>query len=774
METQNQIKKALKQPEAIKRIKELLGPGTLNRTKLADMVCDVFNLFDLRGKRQRGGCLKALRELEKKEEFVLPAPMKIPGNNTPRRLSESVPEPNGVPGQVEKIRDLRLILVETEEHMRIWNELMIREHPQGAGPLVGRQIRYLAESEHGWLGGFGFSSAALHLEDRDRWIGWDWKVRQSNLHNVVNMSRFLIRSSVSCQNLASRLLGMVVHKFPKDFKDRYNHVPLLLESFVDISHYKGTCYRASNWQLIGHTKGRGRQDRQNEKAKSVKDIYVLPLEKDFRITMGLHKDDGFDARSVSDCVDGKNWAEKEFGGAPLGDKRLSRRLVEIGLNKAENPGSAYCNVAKGNWAEAKSYYRLIEMPDNSAVTMANILLPHRKQTIRRMKAEKIVLCIQDGSDLCYSRLEQCEGLGVIGTNQTGAQSRGLHLHSTFAISTSGIPLGVLRGECIAPEPKSKEDKRSAATIPIEEKKTFSWLKGMRDCVELKAQMPHTSLINILDREGDFFELFDDQHRNCPSVNLIVRAKHDRDTTGENKLFEAVRLSPIQTRLEIKVPRQSARPKKSKQKARPKRYERIANVAVRHAKVELIPPSHCKEKEILSLRIVHVIEDNSPAGVEPIEWFLLTTIEIQSISDALNCVKWYCLRWRIEDWHRVLKSGCGVEKLAHRTAERLRRAIAINMIVAWRIMLMTLLGRKTPELPVEILFSDLEIKVLKAFAQKKNLPPPNSIGSAIMIIARIGGHLNRSGDPPPGHQVMWKGFAKFQQMCEGFILRTGET
>lgn len=718
METQNQIKKTLKQPGVIKRIKELLGPGNIKRTKLADLVCDMFHFFDPRGKRQRGGCLKALRDLEQKGEFVLPKPSRIPGKIAPRRLTEAVPEPYEVPDDVAKIRDLRLLLVETEEHMRIWNELMIREHPQGARPLVGRQIRYLAKSEHGWLGGFGFSSAALHLEDRDKWIGWNWETRQANLHHVVNMSRFLIRSSVSCQNLASKLLSMVVQKFTEDFLTRYGHRPLLLESFVDVSHFKGTCYQASNWQRIGHTKGRGRQDRFKKNSETVKDIYVLPLEKDFRIKMGVHVDNGLDALPVADCIDGKNWAEKEFGDAPLGDKRLSRRLVEIALDKAENPGRAYCDVAKGNWPKVKSYYRLIDQPNDSGVTMSNILLPHREQTIRRMKAEKIVLCIQDGSDLCFPKLDKCEDLGIIGTNQTGAKSRGLHLHSTFAINTDGIPLGVLRGECLAPEPRSKEDKRSSATIPIEEKKTFSWIKGMRDCMELKARMPNTSIINILDREADFFDLFDDRRKNCPSIDLIVRAKHDRGTTGEHKLFDTVRLSRIQTRLEIKVPRQSAKSKKSKQKARPKRSERIANVAVRYTRVNLNPPSHCKDRNVIPIWIVHVMEDTPPNGVDPLEWFLLTTIEMGSISDALNCIKWYSLRWRIEDWHRVLKSGCGIEKLAHQTAERLRRAIAINMVIAWRIMLMTLLGRKTPELPAELLFSDLEIKVLAAFAQKK--------------------------------------------------------
>ena len=100
--------------------------------------------------------------------------------------------------------------------------------------------------------------------------------------------------------------------------------------------------------------------------------------------------------------------------------------------------------------------------------------------------------------------------------------------------------------------------------------------------------------------------------------------------------------------------------------------------------------------------------------------MLTTIDIKSPNDALKCIEWYCLRWRIEDWHRVLKSGCGIEALAHKTAGRLKRAIAINLVIAWRIMLMTLMGREMPELPPEVLFPDIEIEVLRAYAKKKAL------------------------------------------------------
>ncbi len=716
METQNQIKRTLSEADAIEQINSMLDTtSNIKITKLADLLCDQYDFFDPRGERQRSGCLKALRSLEQAGLIVLPSSSKIPVKRNPRRLTKPVPEPQGVPDDAGNICELSLVIVNTEEHMRIWNELMIQEHPRGAGPLVGRQLRYLVQSEHGWLGGISFSSAALNLEARDKWIGWDWDIRQSNLHHIVNMSRFLIRCSVSCKNLASRVLGLAIRMFPEDFENRYGYRPLILESFVDITHYNGTCYKAANWQWIGCTKGRGRQDRFNKHEETVKDIYVYPLEKDFRIKMGLSVNCGLGAVDLYSGIDNENWAENEFGGA---DKRLSNRLVEIGYDKAMNPGVAYSGTVGGDWAKVKAYYRLIDKPDDSAVTMSNILLPHREQTIRRMKAENTVLCIQDGSSLNYNSLDQCEGLGAIGSNQTGAISRGLHMHSMIAVNTEGLPLGVLRSECTAPEPKSKDDKRPASAIPIEEKKTFCWIGGVRDCEDIKAQMPHTSLVNVMDREGDFFEMFDDQRCNSSSIDLLVRAKHDRGTTGEYKLFETARQAPVQTQVKIKVPRQSAKTKKSKQKARAKRPMRIAEVSVRSTYVELKPPPYNKDKNPIRIGIINISEDNPPANAEPLEWFLLTTINLKSIDDVLNCVKWYCLRWRIEDWHRVLKSGCGIEKIAHKTAERLRRAVAINMVIAWRIMLMTLLGREVPKLPPEVLFSDLEIKVLKAYAKKK--------------------------------------------------------
>jgi hypothetical protein len=412
---------------------------------------------------------------------------------------------------------------------------------------------------------------------------------------------------------------------------------------------------------------------------------------------------------------------------------------------------------------------MIDQPDESAVTLPNILLPHRERTVRRMQGQKTVLCVQDGSDLNYNNLDQCEGLGEIGSNQTGAKSRGLHLHSTLAIAPNGLPLGVLRAQCIAPQGKSLGEDRPAFEIPIEEKKTFVWIDHHRDLVELSAGMPHTRLIDVCDREADFFEFFDEQRRN-PCVDLLVRAKYNRNITEEPfKLFEAVRRSPAQGYVRVSIPRQSARPKKSRQRARAKRAGRTADLAVRYERIQLRPAHYHVDKAPIDIWTVHALEENNSPKEKAVEWFLLTTMDITSIEDAERCLRWYCLRWRIEDWHRVLKSGCRIEDMAHETAERLRRAIAINLVIAWRIMLMTLLGRETPILPAEVLFSDIELRTLRAYAKKKHLTLPSLLGEAVLLVAKIGGYLGRSNDPPPGHQLLWHGYTEFQFMCLGFAL-----
>ena len=221
MEAQNQLKRTLSQSSNLERVRNLIDEGTVaHRSELAKTVCEQYGFHDARGEVQLSGCLKALRELEAEGHFVLPAAQKKTGPSSFSRLGEAVPQPKDVPVRAGEVKGLTLVLVETTEQMRTWNELMIDEHPQGAGPLVGRQLRYLIDSENGWLGGLGFAAAALQLADRDRWIGWDAEQRRAHLDRIVGMSRYLIRPGVKCRNLASKVLSMGMARLPDDFHRR--------------------------------------------------------------------------------------------------------------------------------------------------------------------------------------------------------------------------------------------------------------------------------------------------------------------------------------------------------------------------------------------------------------------------------------------------------------------------------------------------------------------------------------------------------------------------
>ena len=163
----------------------------------------------------------------------------------------------------------------------------------------------------------------------------------------------------------------------------------------------------------------------------------------------------------------------------------------------------------------KGYYRLIDQPEASAVTVENILAPHARRTRQRMQGQRTVLCIQDGSDLNFTRHGQCEGLGVIGRNQTGATARGLHLHATLVVSETGLPLGVLRAKLDAPKGGPAATRRA--------KKTYRWIEGLRDCAEVSRSLDGVRVVSVVDREADFFALFAEQ-RASSEVELLVRGE----------------------------------------------------------------------------------------------------------------------------------------------------------------------------------------------------------------------------------------------------------
>ena len=690
-------------------------------------------------------CAVVLRALAGEGRIRIPEPTRRGGGNRPAGIDIEVPPPVDVPAQAGLAGNLCVVPAESREHRRMLGAMLAREHPEGAVRHVGPQLRYLIGSDRGWLGGFVFASSALSLAARDRWIGWDAATREARLHLVVGLSRFLVRPGIACRNLASRTLGLCLRRLPADFLRVCGLSPALAETFVSPGLF-GTSLRAANWIYVGETAGRGRRSAAGGSVPP-KSIYMMPLAPDWRRSLGGSEPDfplplpPGAALDPGDGLDGEGWAGREFGAAPLGDRRLTRRLVRCVELQAKSPSKTFFSAATGDQAAVTGYYGLFERPDDSKATPEAILATHRARTEQRMRRQETVLCIQDGTDLNFATHPLCEGLDRIGRNKNSEGTLGLHLHSTLVVSGDGIPLGVPRIEFSSPEDEGPKSGR--------------WLRGWRDAGTLKAG--RARVISVMDREGDIFELFA-ARRDGDGPDLLVRAQHNRGLgRGAGKLFQMLRDSPERARIDIPVERLSARNSARGQSASPGRAGRVASAALRWMEVDLPVPEKRRGEfgtRPCRMQVVHAFEDCPPEDTSPLEWTLLTTLPVATTAQAQEVLRWYRLRWRIEDWHRILKSGCKTEEVAFRAATRLKRVAAINAVIAWRLATLTHLGRQTPGLDAGVLFSKAELAVLADFAAIRRARRPETLGDAMTLVAMLGGYLNRRNDPPPGHQIQW--------------------
>ncbi|HUE72344.1 MAG TPA: IS4 family transposase, partial [Pirellulaceae bacterium] len=636
----------LRKPGITAVVRTLLGePSLKTRTQLGRELCQRCNLRDPRGNLRVGTAVKALRNLESQGFWSLPAPTQAaPRTWRAQRLDHPVPVPEGLPAQAGQLQGLRLVLVCSLEQRRMWNELIIREHPLHDARLVGRQLRYLIESSQGCLGALGFGSAALFLEGRDKWIGWNEPQHREHLPRVLNMSRFLIRPEVHVKNLASRVLALCTAQVAGDFERLYHYRPWLLESFVDTSLYEGTCYKAANWICVGQSKGRGRNGGKRPQ-KSLKDIYLYALLNDLHARMGVELP-RLEALEAASGLEAAQWAQQEFGACELGDARRTARLVDIVHKQSAQPSASYSQATGGCRYELKNYYRFLNSAEE-LLGSGTLLQSHRSNTIRRMASQPVALVVQDTMKVNLSTREACDGLGQIGTNQTGTRSLGLHLHSSLAIGgdDNALPLGVLNFHGYAPEPAKGKDARR----PIEEKQSRRWIEGYEDACTIAAMIPHTEVISVAEREAGMFELFEVWRRKeGPKAGLLIRSSQNRclEDSGR-KLFEEMAGAPLASTIGIGVPRQRAQGKKEKPSGggRPGLRARTANVELRFQKVVLQAPKRgqSRHKEPIELWAIYLVEPNPPKGATPVKWLLLTTVKLTSLKEAIRCVRMYCRR-----------------------------------------------------------------------------------------------------------------------------------
>lgn len=726
----------------------------MSRAALSRRVCEWLNWRTARGKLKQVNCRVALQKLHRRGAIQLPRVQEFTGQGRRRCEASRVAEPEKHwSGKLEKLQPIELIKVGSADSRasREWNQMMERYHYLGSGPLCGAQMRYLVYSpSYGYLGGLAFSSAAWRLEARENWIGWSDEARRQNLGRVVGNSRFLILPHVKVPHLASHVLGKAVRQLKQDWMQRYGEDPVLLETFVEKQRYGGTCYRAANWIEVGETKGRGRQDKNNQQAATVKKVLLYALDKDACGLLCRCEAAASGAVETPRCrAKGGDWAEEEFGDVQLGDERLNRRLVTIARDFYEHPQAQIPEACQSR-AKTKAAYRFLEHPK----TPMNLLLePHYQSTVQRIAQEKVVLSVQDTTSLNYSTHPETNGIGPIGSSKDGAI--GLILHDTMAFSVEGTPFGLIDAQCWSRDGATFGKHHERKQKPIEQKESIKWLKSFEAAAQVQRKCSQTMIVSVGDREADIYELFQSALENPQGPKLLVRAEQDRllaDGQGHLWCFtEQQTLAGIQ---EIRIPRRHNRP------ARDVRLE------VRFAPVQLNPPQAKPHLTPLTLWAVRAQEIGAPEGVEALCWMLLTTCEVLDFAQAIEKLDWYTRRWGIEVYHRTLKSGCKIEERQLGSACRIEACLAIDMVVAWRVFHLAKLGRETPHIPCTVFFEEAEWKALCAHTTKNPIPPPQppSLRDAMRMVATLGGFLGRKADGEPGTKSIWLGLQHLEDLA----------
>jgi len=254
-----------------------------HRVKISRRVCEAFGWTKPDGGLKEMSCRVALLRMEVDGLIQLPAPQKGNGNRTAKvRISRtSDPQPELRVG-AGALGPLRLELVVKGRTAQLWNELIERYHYLGHKPLPGAQLRYFVYGGSHLLAALGFGASAWSVAGRDRTIGWTAQQRKSNLHLIVNNARFLILPWIQSRNLASKILSLASKQIRDDWYTRYNYRPVLLETFVEMDRFTGTCYRAANWKQVGITQGRGKLEKSQQGKLPKKYVLLYPLVKDFK------------------------------------------------------------------------------------------------------------------------------------------------------------------------------------------------------------------------------------------------------------------------------------------------------------------------------------------------------------------------------------------------------------------------------------------------------------------------------------------------------------
>lgn len=455
--------------------------------------------------------------------------------------------------------------------------------------------------------------------------------------------------------------------------------------------------------------------------------------------------------------------DKELAGCRFRDARLGRRFQKLVGQLATRLGQTI-PLACQDWTNTKAAYRFLS---NGRVSETAILAGHFQSTRERFAAtDKPILILHDTTEFSFTR-ESKKAIGILykscGRKDKDGRPRlhtvcGILMHSSLAVTTEGLPLGLA---AIKFWTRSKfkgtnalKRKVNPTRVPIEAKESVRWLENLKQSTNLLEEP--SRCVHIGDRESDIYELFCTAQGN--GTKFLVRTCVDRLAgDGRHTIAAAMRRVKVKAIHEVEV--RDAKGNVSQ-----------ATVKVKYHRLRVYPPiGKQKEYPPLMLTVIYAQEASTPRCREKIDWKLITNLPVRSRKDAVEKLAGYAMRWRIETFHKILKSGCRSEASKLRTAQRIVNLIAIFCVLSWRIFWMTMLNRVAPTASPLVALTDVETQLLDTLLPEMPKRRKAKLSTYLIKIARLGGYLARANDSPPGNMVIWRGLSRLTDIELGFLI-----
>lgn len=450
----------------------------------------------------------------------------------------------------------------------------------------------------------------------------------------------------------------------------------------------------------------------------------------------------------------KLWATNEVKKMTLKDKRRNARVAQLLEAMAESPAASIAQACNGSSAATKAAYRFI---GKTEITEQNILEGHYEATVQRIiKSKETALILSDGMDASFANLARTKGLGPI---TSPANTSGIKVHNTFVVGSAGSCFGLIDQKYWVRDRAEYGKRKLRSKKPTILKESNHWLESL---AQVEERLPsNINYVFLADGAADMYDLFATKRR--PNGHLLINQAQNRRTV-EGKLFDIDQQVPIGYIVK-------------KLSRTPNSPERTVKLEVMIAPVEIKSPDKTDKNSRSTIKMYALVAREIEAdklGSKTIVWRLLTTIPLHSLDDAEKAIEMYAQRWLVERFHYVLKEGFRIEKLQMESADNLKRAIALYSIAAWRIMHITYIARTAPNSSSEKILSKDEWQALWCHHHKKPQPPkePPTVHEAILMIAKIGGFLGRTGDGDPGAKILWRGIAALEHITSTYLIFKG--